>query len=116
MIHRSNYSLEFVSGILITLQIPISPDARVLAAHTIPREFADEDYVLEPSRFGNLNIPIMLLQGEKSPEHHRAATAAVHAALPGSRIVVIPGQQHIAMSTAPELFVQLVTKFLMEPD
>ncbi|MDD3932671.1 alpha/beta fold hydrolase [Methanoculleus sp. UBA303] len=81
------------------------------AAHTIPREFADEDYVLEPSRFENLNAPIMLLQGENSPEHLRASTEAVHAALPNSRIIGIPRQQHVAMSTAPELFVHLVTGF-----
>jgi len=89
--------------------------ARVAAAHTIPREFADEDYVFEPSRFKGLDVPTMLLQGESSPEHLKAGTAAVHAALPNSRIVVIPGQQHIAMSTAPELFVRLVSGFLMEP-
>lgn len=89
--------------------------ARVAAAHTIPREFADEDYVFESSRFKNLDVPTMLLEGENSPEHLKAGTAAVHATLPSSRIVVIPGQQHVAMSTAPELFVCLVTGFLMEP-
>jgi len=89
--------------------------ARVAAAHTIPREFADEDYVFEPSRFKDLDVPTMLLEGEDSPEHLRAGTAAVDAALPNSRIVVIPGQQHVAMSTAPELFVRLVTGFLTEP-
>jgi pimeloyl-ACP methyl ester carboxylesterase len=90
--------------------------ARVAAAHTIPREFADEDYVFEPSRFKNLDVPTMLLEGENSPDHHKAGTGALHAVLPNSRIVVIPGQQHVAMSTAPELFVCLVTGFLMEPD
>ena len=88
--------------------------ARVATAHTVPREFADEDYLFEPSRFKNLDVPTMLLQGENSPQHLKAATEAVHAALPNSRIVVMPGQQHVAMSTAPELFVRLVTEFLME--
>lgn len=88
--------------------------ARVAAAQTIPREFADEDYIFEPSRFANLDVPTLLLQGENSPHHLKAATEAVHAALPDSRIVVMPGQQHVAMSTAPELFVRIITEFLFE--
>ncbi|WP_292518390.1 alpha/beta hydrolase [Methanoculleus sp.] len=89
--------------------------ARLEAAHTIPREFADEDYIFEPSRFKDLDVPTLLLQGEESPRYLKAATEAVHAALPASRIVVMPGEQHIAMSTAPELFVRLITEFLLGP-
>jgi len=88
--------------------------ARLAAAHTIPREFADEDYILDPLRFRNLNVHTMLLQGAESPDFLKAATVAVHAALPSSKIVIMPGQQHIAMSTAPQMFVRLVTEFLME--
>jgi pimeloyl-ACP methyl ester carboxylesterase len=36
----------------------------------------------------------------------------VSAALPNSRVVVLPGQQHIAMDTAPDLFVREVVAFL----
>ncbi len=86
--------------------------ARLAAAHTIPREFADEDYILDPLRFKNLSVPTMLLQGAQSPGFFKAATKAVHAALSNSKIVVMPGQQHIAMSTAPQMFVRLVTEFL----
>ncbi|HOI58315.1 MULTISPECIES: alpha/beta hydrolase [unclassified Methanoculleus] len=89
--------------------------ARVAAARTIPREFSDEGYIFEPSRFKNLDVPILLLQGENSPDYLKAATEAVHAALPNSRIVVMPGQQHIAISTAPELFARLVIEFLLSP-
>jgi pimeloyl-ACP methyl ester carboxylesterase len=35
--------------------------------------------------------------------------------LPNSRIVVLPGQQHIAMDTAPDLFVPEVLAFLAKP-
>ena len=87
---------------------------RLATAHTIPREFADEDYILDPLRFRNLKVPTMLLQGAESPDFLKAATEMVHAALPNSRITVMPGQQHIAMSAAPEMFVSLVTEFLME--
>lgn len=88
--------------------------ARLEAAHTIPREFADEDYILNPQRFENLKVPTMLLQGSESPDALKEATKIVHAALPNSKIVVMPGQQHIAMRTAPEMFVRLVVEFLTE--
>ncbi|AKB77407.1 putative hydrolase [Methanosarcina horonobensis HB-1 = JCM 15518] len=74
---------------------------RLAAAHTILREFADEDYILDPQRFENLTVPTMLLQGSESPDFLRTTTETLHAALPNSRIVVMPGQQHIAMRTAP---------------
>jgi pimeloyl-ACP methyl ester carboxylesterase len=87
---------------------------RLEAAHTIPRELADEDYILDPRRFENLIVPTMLLQGGESTDAIKEATKAVHAALPNSRIVIMPGQQHLAMRTAPEMFVRLVIEFLTE--
>lgn len=42
------------------------------------------------------------------------ATQAIHQALPHSRIAVLPGQQHVAMDTAPDLFVREVMRFLLE--
>jgi hypothetical protein len=36
----------------------------------------------------------------------------VHGALPTSRIVVLPGQQHVAINTAPELFVRELVAFV----
>jgi pimeloyl-ACP methyl ester carboxylesterase len=86
---------------------------RLAAVHTIPREFADDDYILDPQRFKNLTVPTILLQGSESPDYLKTATEALQAALPNSRIVVMPGQQHIAMRTAPEMFVRLVTEFLI---
>ncbi|MDW7733610.1 MAG: alpha/beta hydrolase [Methanolobus sp.] len=85
-----------------------------MVAHTIPREFADENYILDPQRFEDLTVPTMLLQGSESPDFVKTATEMVHAALPNSRIDVMPEQQHIAMRTAPELFVRFVIAFLTE--
>jgi len=90
-------------------------EARLAAAHTVVRELAAEDYVLNPAKFRNSAVPTMLLRGEESPDTTREMIEALHGALPNSKIVVIPGQQHIAMRTAPEVFVSLVTEFLTEP-
>ena len=88
--------------------------ARVEAAHTIAREMTlDEHYTFIPERFENLSVPTLLLLGGDSPEIFKKATELVHQTLPDSRIVVLPGQQHTAMNTAPEMFATEVLKFFL---
>jgi pimeloyl-ACP methyl ester carboxylesterase len=91
---------------------------RVAAAHTIPREErlyvkgGAAEYRLRPERFAAVHVPTLLLEGGDSPSFFKSAIAAVHDALPDSRVVVLPGQQHAAMNTAPELFLREVLGFL----
>jgi pimeloyl-ACP methyl ester carboxylesterase len=87
--------------------------ARVDAAHTIPREMR-LDYTLDPARFLGFAVPTLLLLGGDSPSFFVQATEFVHQALPDSRIAVLPGQQHAAMNTAPELFLSEVMQFLIK--
>jgi len=90
--------------------------ARLAAAHTLPRELRTHAvYRFEARRFKALDIPTLLLLGGDSPDFFRAATAAVEAALPNVRLVVMAGQQHIAMNTAPGLFVREIMDFLDKP-
>jgi pimeloyl-ACP methyl ester carboxylesterase len=63
-----------------------------------------------------LPISTLLLLGGDSPHFFKAALEAVDTALPNSRIIVMPGQQHIAIDSAPELFVREVMAFLTEPE
>ena len=87
--------------------------ARVAAAHTIPRELGIETtYRWQPERFSELRTPTLLLVGGDSPPFLKKASDAVQQALPSSQIVVMPGQQHTAMNTAPELFLREVFAFL----
>jgi pimeloyl-ACP methyl ester carboxylesterase len=88
---------------------------RVAAAHTIPREMKyDEEYVFVPERFRGLTLPTLLLLGGSSPLFFMKAVELVHQALLNSRIAVMPGQQHAAMDTSPELFTGEVMKFLLQ--
>ena len=99
-------------------QLKSSPawPARVATAPTLPRESrAEERYTFDAQRFKNLNTPTLLLLGGDSPQFLKEATETVDAALPNSRIAVMPGQQHIAMYTAPDLFVSELMRFLLEP-
>lgn len=83
--------------------------ARLAAAHTIPRELrAAEQFRFEPERFSGVSLPITMMVGEKSPDFLKEATTRFHAALPTSNVVVIEGQKHSAMTTAPSLFVRVL--------
>src|SRR5260221_5298950 len=89
--------------------------ARVAAAHTILRELSgSNEYVFEPTRFRHLRIPTLLLLGGDSPAYFKTAIEAVHAALPASQARIMPGQQHAAINTAPEIFTREVVEFLAQ--
>jgi pimeloyl-ACP methyl ester carboxylesterase len=88
---------------------------RIQLAPTLPRELAfDQTYSLNGERFVGLQVPTLLLLGGDSPPLFRQAIGAVDSALPDSRVVILPGQQHIAMDIDPELFVKEVLHFLLE--
>jgi pimeloyl-ACP methyl ester carboxylesterase len=90
--------------------------SRLASAHTIPREaWAEERYHFDAQRFTNVNTPTLCLLGSDSPLFLKTATEVINNALPDSRIAVMPGQEHIAMYTAPELFLKNVLSFLIEP-
>src|SRR5713226_5846844 len=91
---------------------PVWP-LRIAAVHTVPRELkADRDYSFKPERFRGMTIPTLLLLGSESPSYARKGTAAIAAALPDARIIRMPGQGHVAMMTAPDLFTSVVIRFL----
>ncbi|HSK17609.1 MAG TPA: alpha/beta hydrolase [Longimicrobiales bacterium] len=95
---------------------PVWP-ARVAAAHTVLREAdAEEAYELDLSRFGGLSVPTLLILGGDSPDYFREAVVRLDAVIPDSRVHVLPGQQHIAMDTAPEEFVEAVVSFASTRD
>lgn len=95
-------------------QSPMWP-VRISLAATIPRELVfDRSYAFDPRKFAGFTVPTLLLLGGDSPPIFRLAVEALDAALPDSRTVILPGQQHIAMDTNPELFLSEVLEFLLE--
>lgn len=69
-------------------------------------------YDFDPDRFRGLALPVVLLAGSESP---RAlfATDALAAALPRARVVILEGQAHEGMTTAPRQFADTVTRLLL---
>lgn len=89
--------------------------ARLAAAQTLPRELrAHEQYRFEPDRFKGLTRPTLLMTGSDSPSIFTTAIDILSTTLPDYQVAVLPGQQHIAMDTAPDLFVREVLAFLNE--
>jgi pimeloyl-ACP methyl ester carboxylesterase len=81
--------------------------AWIAAAHALPREIrAVEGHVLERARLSRLDVPVLLLLGGDSPSYFASAIDSLHRMLPRSRVAVLPHQGHLAMSTAPALFVR----------
>ncbi len=86
--------------------------ARLKAAHTVPREM-EVSYILEAARFRHMKTPTLLLLGSESPPFLEAGTRSLKAALPDSRVGVLRGQAHAAITTAPGLFAEEVLRFLL---
>jgi pimeloyl-ACP methyl ester carboxylesterase len=87
--------------------------ARLRNAPTIPRELrAEQAYTFEPDRFRNMRTPTLLLVGGNSPVREMENAEGVAAALPQARVAVLAGQEHVALYTAPEVFVSEVMRFL----
>jgi len=93
-------------------QLPMWKE-RIKLVPTVLREILiDRTYHFDASRFARLRVPTLLLLGGDSPPLFWQAIETLDAALPESRRVIMPGQQHIAMDTSPDLFVKEVLGFL----
>ncbi len=61
-----------------------------------------------------MDTPTLLLLGSESGSFFKDATKTLERSLLNARTVVMPGQGHAAMDTAPEVFLDEVIKFLTE--
>lgn len=87
---------------------------RLRNVRTLPRELrGDQRYSFTPERFMGMRVPTRLLVGGDSPPREMDNARAVAAGLPDATVAILPGQQHAAMYTAPQMFVREVEQFLM---
>jgi hypothetical protein len=64
-------------------------------AHTLPYDIAlAADTMLPAARLGTIAIPVVAVDGGRSPAWARNAVATVADAIPGARRVTIDGQAH----------------------
>lgn len=76
-------------------------DLRALTRHRFDAE-----------RFRALRMPVLLQIGSESPRE-LYVTDALAKVLPDARIEVLPGQAHEGMTTAPEMYGEAVSQFLL---
>jgi len=69
-------------------------------------------YQFKPENFRNWKVPTLILLGADSPPQYRATVEALRTALPGRRVEVLPGQQHLGMTAAPALLSRAILDFL----
>jgi pimeloyl-ACP methyl ester carboxylesterase len=77
---------------------------------------ADGGDVLRSGALGRLAVPVLLVEGAKSPEYIAAINAGLAARIPGARRVVIPGAGHMAPVTHPAAVAAEIRRFLGVPD
>jgi 3-oxoadipate enol-lactonase len=63
-------------------------------------------------RLGALRIPVQVVVGEQDVGTPVAMSKAIHEAIPGSELVVIPQASHLSNVEQPEAFNQALTRFL----
>jgi 3-oxoadipate enol-lactonase len=64
------------------------------------------------SRLGAIRLPTRVIVGEIDPATPVAASQAIHEAIPGSDLVIVPGVSHMLHNEEPELFHSHVLPFL----
>ena len=74
------------------------------------RALSRYDFLAE--RFRELRVPVMLQIGTESPRD-LYVTDALAAVLSDVRIEALPGQAHEGMTTAPEMYAEAVSRFLL---
>jgi 3-oxoadipate enol-lactonase len=63
-------------------------------------------------RLGAIRLPTRVIVGEIDPATPVAASEAIHKAIPGSELVIVPGVSHMLHNEEPELFHSHVLPFL----
>jgi pimeloyl-ACP methyl ester carboxylesterase len=67
----------------------------------------------DSQRFVPWTMPTLLLVGERSPWWRRAGVDALAAALPNRRLVVLPGQEHVAHLLTPARVAEELIAFFL---
>ncbi len=66
-------------------------------------------------RLGRLEVPTLVVAGEVDAANTAAAAQALADAIPGARLVTLPGAPHMMQLEAEEAFADAVESFLAEP-
>jgi len=91
---------------------PRSYDPLPIVSATMPREAVALASVDLAALAEAVTVPVLLILGDASPPWAGEITRKLTAALPESTVVVLPGQGHLAVDSAPGLLARALTEFL----
>lgn len=96
-------------GILAMMESsPMWPGLQALA-HTLPYDLAlGGDQGIPVDYLAKITVPVLVLGGASSPEWFQRTVEATAAAIPGARLVMLPGQGH---NVPPEVIAPVLTDF-----
>jgi len=90
---------------------PLDYDVMAIVSATLPREALGLADVNLTALAGLVAVPVLLILGDASPPWAGEITSELTAALPESRVAILPGQGHLAVDSAPELLARALTEF-----
>jgi pimeloyl-ACP methyl ester carboxylesterase len=89
--------------------LAIASDFHPEAFSAFARSFANTDL---RTMLPTITVPTLVLGSDADTRSPVAVSEALHAAIPGSRLVLLPGIGHVSNMEAPELFNAEVRRFL----
>jgi pimeloyl-ACP methyl ester carboxylesterase len=98
-------------GILAMMEnSPMWPGLQALA-HTLPYDLAlGGDQGIPVDYLATITVPVLVLGGAGSPDWFQRTVEATAAAIPGARLVMLPGQSH---NVPPEVIAPVLTDFFL---
>jgi pimeloyl-ACP methyl ester carboxylesterase len=94
---------------LVEELLAIASDFHPGAFSALARSFAETDL---RGMLPSIEVPTLVLCGDADTRSPVAVGEALHAAIPGSRLVVLPGVGHVSNMEAPQTFNAEVRRFL----
>jgi len=89
------------------------PQLLAAQGHTVPYDSrVQRSFNAGPDELARIRVRSLMLLGGASPERMKAGAQTVAARLPNAELKELPGQQHVAQLSAPELFASAVNEFL----
>jgi pimeloyl-ACP methyl ester carboxylesterase len=87
-------------------------------AARVPRQLDDNDAIdalgVRLAAYSTIDVPVLLIGGDKSPRHLAERLDALEQALPHTQRVLMHGQGHMAEHNAPDRLARAITKFIDE--
>lgn len=90
---------------------PAWPALQALA-HTLPYDLALGGEGIPVDYLAKITVPALVLGGEKSPEWFRRTVEATAAAIPGARLTMVPGHDHMVPA---EVIAPVLADFFLGP-